>query len=334
MENYYNRKPLTTGFFEPVEANGMKLDDNYFVQIDHDMLDLISKIQHETTPDKYMAKWEKKIGEKLFLYSIDRYSCLSSGFRPVNCDYLSKYVGDKYIADMRLADKDGLTRTAARKVAEIFYHGKGDFNDAGVYAAIAMILYIRNGYNKKDFWDNLKKEFLLGLKELLENNGSIQIDEQLLGNPFEKEDATIMDLIDTVNKDADDYEDDNFVIFDSEIAEVFKRADKYNDEEINQALGQYVMVSEDLGLFVLSKENILKDVRPSDLYMVSLDTSAYIAAMCIKDFIFNKQFRNSLALDELSEGIAVYRKNNQPEAEFWRNMCRQIIYLNEEKEWL
>ena len=84
----------------------------------------------------------------------------------------------------------------------------------------------------------------------------------------------------------------------------------------------------------ISKENILKDVRPSDLYMVSLDTSAYIAAMCIKDFIFNKQFRNSLALDELSEGIAVYRKNNQPEAEFWRNMCRQIIYLNEEKEWL
>ena len=36
MEYSYNRKNLTTGFFEPVEANGMKLDDGYFVQIDQD----------------------------------------------------------------------------------------------------------------------------------------------------------------------------------------------------------------------------------------------------------------------------------------------------------
>jgi hypothetical protein len=335
MEYSYNRKNLTTGFFEPVEANGMKLGDNYFVKIDQDMLDLISKIQQETTPDNYIAKWEKKLGEKLFLYRIDKYSCISSGFGPVNCDYLSKYVGDKYTADMRLADKDGLTRTAARKVAEICYHGKGDFNDAGVYAAIAMILYIRNGYNKKDFWANLNKEFLLGLEELLKNNGSIQIDEQLVGNPFEKEDATIMDLMDTVNKDADDYEDDSFVIFDSEIAEVFKSADKpkYYDEEINQALGQYVYVIEDLGLHGISKENILKDVRPSDLNMVSLDTSVYIAAMYIKDFIFHNKFCDSMARDELSEGVAVYRKNNLPEAEFWRNICRKIISLNEEEKW-
>ena len=330
MEYCYNRKPLTTGFFESVEANGMKLDDKFFVQVDHDMLDLISKIQHETDPDNYKAKWEKKIGEKLFICMIDRYSFLPPlRIEPVNCDYLSEYVSDKGIRDMRLADKDTLTRTAARKVAEICYHGKGDFNDAGIYAAIAMILYIRNGYNKKDFWANFKKEFLLGLEELLKNNGSIQIEEQLLGNPFKEEDATIMNLMDTVNEHAGYYGDDSFVIFDSEIAEVIKRADNYNDEEINQALGQYVIVLDDLGLSGLSKESILKEDDPSDLYMQSLDTSAYTAAMCIKSFIFYNQFCDSVACDEISEGIAVYRKNNQPEADFWRNMCRKLLYMNE-----
>lgn len=329
MEYCYNRKPLTTGFFEPVEANGMKLDDKFFVQVDHDMLDLISKIQHETDPDNYKAKWEKKIGEKLFICMIDRYSFLPPlRIEPVNCDYLFEYVSDGGIRDMRLADKDTLTRTAARKVAEICYHGKGDFNDAGIYAAIAMILYIRNGYNKKDFWANFKKEFLLGLEELLKNNGSIQIEEQLLGNPFKEEDATIMNLMDTVNEHAGYYGDDSFVIFDSEIAEVIKRADNYNDEEINQALGQYVIVLDDLGFFELSKESILKHDDPSLLYMRSLDTSTFNAAMCIKDFIFHKHFGDIVHKD-LSEGIAVYRKNNQPEADFWKNMCRKLIYMNE-----
>ena len=329
MEYCYNRKPLTTGFFESVEANGMKLDDKFFVQVDHDMLDLISKIQHETDPDNYKAKWEKKIGEKLFICMIDRYSFLPPlRIEPVNCDYLFEYVSDGGIRDMRLADKDTLTRTAARKVAEICYHGKGDFNDAGIYAAIAMILYIRNGYNKKDFWANFKKEFLLGLEELLKNNGSIQIEEQLLGNPFKEEDATIMNLMDTVNEHAGYYGDDSFVIFDSEIAEVIKRADNYNDEEINQALGQYVIVLDDLGFFELSKESILKHDDPSLLYMRSLDTSTFNAAMCIKDFIFHKHFGDKDHKD-LSEGIAVYRKNNQPEADFWKNMCRKLIYMNE-----
>lgn len=329
MEYCYNRKPLTTGFFESVEANGMKLDDKFFVQVDHDMLDLISKIQHETDPDNYKAKWEKKIGEKFFICMIDRYSFLPPlRIEPVNCDYLFEYVSDGGIRDMRLADKDTLTRTAAKKVAEICYHGKGDFNDAGIYAAIAMILYIRNGYNKKDFWANFKKEFLLGLEELLKNNGSIQIEEQLLGNPFKEEDATIMNLMDTANEHAGYYGDDSFVIFDSEIAEVIKRADNYNDEEINQALGQYVIVLDDLGFFELSKESILKHDDPSLLYMRSLDTSTFNAAMCIKDFIFHKDFGDKVHKD-LSEGIAVYRKNNQPEADFWKNMCRKLIYMNE-----
>jgi hypothetical protein len=299
------------------------------------MLDLISKIQHETDPDNYKAKWEKKIGEKFFICMIDRYSFLPPlRIEPVNCDYLFEYVSDGGIRDMRLADKDTLTRTAARKVAEICYHGKGDFNDAGIYAAIAMILYIRNGYNKKDFWANFKKEFLLGLEELLKNNGSIQIEEQLLGNPFQAEDATITNLMDTVKKHADYYGDDSFVIFDSEIAEYFKHSDKckYYDEEINQALGQHVLVTEHLGRVGITKESILNDDHISQLFMQSLDTSAFVAAMAITSFILHKQFSDSVVREELSEGIAVYRKNNQPEADFWKNMCRKLFFLNE-KGW-
>ena len=293
MDYYYDRKPLTTGFFEPVETNGIKLCDEYFVQINQGSLDLISKIQQETAPDNYIAKWEKKIDEKLFLYRVEKYPLISSGFGPVNCDYLSEYVGDKEIADMRLADKDTLTRTAARKVAEICYHGKGNFNDPGIYASIAMILYIRNGYYKRDFWANFKKEFLLGLEELLKNDGSIKIEEQLLGNPFQEE--------------------------------VIKCSDNYTDEEINQALGQYVYVKEHLGRSGISKESILNDDHPSELFMQSLDTSAYNAAMCIKSFILYKHFGDSVVRDGLSEGVAVYRKNNLPEADFWKNMCRKLL---------
>jgi len=50
--------------------------------------------------------------------------------------------------------------------------------------------------------------------------------------------------------------------------------------------------------------------------------------MSIKDFIFHKHFGDKVHKD-LSEGIAVYRKNNQPEADFWKNMCRKLIYMNE-----
>ena len=333
MDYYYDRKPLTTGFFESVEANGIKLCDEYFVQINQDSLDLISKIQQETAPDNYIAKWEKKIDEKLFLYRVKKYPLISSGFGPVNCDYLSEYVGDKEIADMRLADKDTLTRTAARKVAEICYHGKGNFNDPGIYASIAMILYIRNGYYKRDFWANFKKEFLLGLEELLKNDGSIKIEEQLLGNPFQEENTTIMDIMDTVKKHIDYCGDESFVFFDSEIAEVIKCSDNYTDEEINQALGQYVYVKEHLGRSGISKESILNDDHPSELFMQSLDTSAYNAAMCIKSFILYKHFGDSVVRDGLSEGVAVYRKNNLPEADFWKNMCRKLLYLNE-RGWL
>ena len=65
------------------------------------------------------------------------------------------------------------------------------------------------------------------------------------------------------------------------------------------------------------------------LFLRSLDTSVFIAAMCMRNFIFNKNFCDSVALNELSEGVAVYRKNNQPEADFWKNMCRKLLYLNE-----
>ena len=151
--------------------------------------------------------------------------------------------------------------------------------------------------------------------------------------PFQEENATIMDIMDTVKKHIDYCGDESFVFFDSEIAEVIKCSDNYTDEEINQALGQYVYVKEHLGRSGISKESILNDDHPSELFMQSLDTSAFNAAMCIKSFILYKHFGDSVVRDGLSEGVAVYRKNNLPEADFWKNMCRKLLYLNE-RGWL
>ncbi len=95
-----------------------------------------------------------------------------------------------------------------------------------------------------------------------------------------------MDIMDTVKKHIDYCGDESFVFFDSEIAEVIKCSDNYTDEEINQALGQYVYVKEHLGRSGISKESILNDDHPSELFMQSLDTSAYNAAMCIKSFFY------------------------------------------------
>lgn len=332
--SYNEKKPLTTGFYKPVEANGMKLSDDLFVQIDLDMLDLISKIQKETDPDAYKAKWENKIGEKLFLYKLKGFGTLS--LDSVNLDFISHCIGKREIADMRLADKDTLTRTAARKVADIFYHGEGDLNNPSIDAAIAMMLYIRNGYNKKDFWNNFKKELVLGLEKLLESNSPIQIEDQLLDNPFRflyEEDTTIMNLMETVKDEVKYYKDDNFVIFDPEIAEIIKQTESYSDEEINHALGQYVIIAEGSDERGESKERILENSIPSLLYMRSIETSAFNAAMCISSILFSKSFSNSLVYGGISQGIVVYRKNGLSEADFWKNTCRQIIHLYE-IDWL
>ena len=326
------KEPVITGFREPVEANGIKLSDDFFVHIDLDKLDSISKIQKETDPDTYKAMWEKKIGEKLFLYNIRIFD--NQRLESVNLDYISNYIGDKRVLDMRLADKETLTRMAARKVANIFYYGEGDLNNPSVDATIAMILYIRNGYNKKDFWNNFKKELVLGLKELLENNDSLQIKDQLLANPIHEKDTTIMNLMKNIKEHAKYYTDDSFIIFDYEMADfIDPERKKYSDKEINQALGQYVLIVGDFIVRGLPKEKIFKYTSPKFLYMQSLDTCTYNAASNLKDVLFNDKCIESKINNDISEGLAVYRKNGKSETDFWKNTCRQIIYLYE-KGWL
>lgn len=326
----YKNKPLITGFHEPVESKGMKLSDDYFVTIDIDMLDSISRIQQETDPDTYKAKWGKKIGEKLFLY-MEYNGPIYSRVEPVSLDDLSHYINKREIGDMRLADKDTLTRTAARQVAEIMYYGEGSFYDSSIYAAIGMILFIRNGYNKKDFWNSFKKELRLGLEELLESNGSLEIEEQLVYNPFHEEDDTNMDITDKAKQDTEYYHDKNLVVFDSEIAEIIKKNEGYSDDTINHALGQYVIIAEDSCDPGMSKEEILKDRFPSLLTMISLDTCTFNAAVYLKDFLLQDRCYIEKICSNISKCLVVYRKNGLPDADFWKNTCREFIKLFEEE---
>ena len=326
FEGFYKEKLFATGFYEPVEKNGMSLGDSYFKRIDIDTLDQMSNYQNETDPASYKAKWEKKIGEKLYIYNTRGF--FSGDVSPVYLGDFSHYT--KGYDDLRIADKDTLTCNAARKAAMCIYHGKGQIADAGVDGAIAMMLYIRNGYDKVDFWNHFEKEFMTGLEELLNGKESLVIDDLILKNPFKDERYTIIDLMKEAEESSKYFDDDNFVVMDSDIAKNIIETnsfESYSDETLNQAIGEYVIViSHTIGLS-MTKEQIL-DNKNDNLFFYGVDTVAFAAALTIRGFLLCKRYILGKTRAHLGRGLAIYRKNGLSAADFWRNTCKYLVENN------
>ena len=325
LEDYFKKKLSRTGFYEPVLTNGMRLSDEYFMRIDQDLLDLISNYQIETDPVTFKAKWKKKTGEVIFMYGPN----LIVDMAPVSLGWLPEY--KKGSDKVRLADRYSLARAAARKVAMFFYYGKGNLGSAGVDGAIAMNLYIRNGFNKKDFWNDFRKEMVIGIEELLGGKESLEIEELIKKNPFPEENNTIFDLMEEVEENVKYYDD--FFVHDSEIAEFIKKTDpdRYNEKESKNAMGKYVIIETEFMGGIKTKEQLFK-VKNDFIFLYTLESCTFAAAGSVKHMLMGDQYAADHAYRGFSRGLAIYRKNGQSDADFWRNTCKDVVRMYKEYE--
>ena len=323
------------GFVDTVEKNAFWLEEYYFVRLKPDLLDVVSKLQRETDPASYKAKWEKKMGEIVYLYENAKDKFYSSCNIPhfhVLIEKLS-YYEEKHI-DLRLIDKDSLTRNAAKKMANYLYKGKGCINDIGNESAIAMMMYVRNGYYKRDFLNDLRKEVANGLEELVGGKESLKTKKLILQNPFPKENSDILELFEVAKAHAGDYKDEEFILIDSEIAEMLKKGPKdgdpnYYDYEIDDATGHYAIVMHYWRRVYESREDILKS--DGDLILYSMGTLVSYASHSLPKLLFWKKQYFEQLLTFMTAGPAVYEKNGLSAADFRKDYCRSFIEVLREK---
>ena len=325
----YSKIEEMHGFVETVEKNAFWLEEYYFVRLKPDLLDVVSRLQSEMDPASYKAKWEKKMGEIVYLYKNAKDKFYFSRDIPRFYILIEKlsYYEEKHI-DLRLVDKDSLTRNAARKMANYLYQGKGCINDIGNESAIAMMMYVRNGYYKKDFYNDLRKEMANGLEELVGGKEALETEELILQNPFPKENSDILDLYEVAKAHTGDYKNEEFILIDSEIAEKFRKGTKdrgsnYYDYEINDAMGHYAIVKHYWRNVYESREDILKS--DGDLILFSMGTLVYYASDSLRGFLFWERQNMEHLLTFITAGAAVYEKNGLPAADFRKDYCRALI---------
>ena len=317
------------GFVETVVKNAFWLDEIYFVRLKPELLDVVSRLQRETNPASYKAKWEKKMGEIVYLYENEKDKFYSSRDIPrfyVLIEKLSYYEENHF--DLRLVDKESLTRNAAKKMANYIYQGKGCINEIGIESAIAMMMYVRNGYYKRDFLNDLSKEMANGLEELVNGKESLRTQKLILQNPFPKENSDILELFEEAKAHAEDYKDEEFILIDSEIAEIFRKGPKekgsrYYDYEINDAMGHYAIVKHAWRRKYESRDDILKG--DGDLFLYSMGTLVYHASHSLQEFLFFRNPNLEHILTFITAGAAVYEKNGLSAADFRKDYCRAFI---------
>ena len=113
-------KKKYVSFCDEVEIEAMRLCDDFFVRLSSEMLNDISEYQTEMDADKYLEKWNSKIGEIVYLYvKREGESALSWASQFWDFSLINKESDS-----VTLVDKDTLTRSAARKLAQYFFNGK------------------------------------------------------------------------------------------------------------------------------------------------------------------------------------------------------------------
>ena len=322
--NKYVEKNMYGGFLTTVEENAISLEDEYFVRLTSEALMNISKCQKETdSPTSNYTKWEKKIGEVIFVYNHYPFWGVNKFlvFDKFSADEIKKEKLHYY--DLRIAEKDSLTRSAARKLANYLNGGKGDIEKSAVESAVALMLYLRNGYKKKDFWKAFRNELNKGIDELLAGKDTLEIEEQLLDSPFPYKERINhpMDFIREANES--NYNFDKFVLVDDDVLPIIMATDRYYEEETKESLGQYAIFETEYFDYILEREE-LSDTPADELFFYSLRTSAYAAASYVMELITCRDIYFKRIPRELSKGLAIYRKNGLTDADFWRNCCREL----------
>lgn len=230
-------------------------------------------------------------------------------------------------------DKSNLTRNAARRLVKYLYEGHHTFENLEVDSSAALMLYVRNGYQKQSFWKALLQEMTAALEELLDGKKPFSVDNFFFHSPYPEylKTAFIPELADKAKDYAERYDDKAYLIYvDSEIERVLREAEsegqRFYAYEVDEAVGQYVFVDETMGLYFLDREMLL-NTKCRDLMMYSVGNCVEYAASSFFEYVFNDACDIDRVYDYFGRALALYRKNGLNESEFWHHVCEEVHTL-------
>lgn len=314
-------------FCDSIEKDAIWLDDDFFIHLTPEILDKVSECQRENEPEAFKTKWKKHIGEVVFLYD-NRYGninyCLSVGLEEL--PYYDKE------DDIRLVERKSLTRTAARKYAQYLYNGNAQIDEISDEGAVAMMLYIRNGFGKRDFWKAFRFELANGLEELLSGNGPLKIEEVICHETYKDEDKFVVDFVNIAEEMSNNYIDEAFHFVDDELTGIILKAGEldYIKEEIKNAAGQYVIVySEKYGmddpLGYMSRDELRKKEEG-----LMIESMGYIPGLSADSFFDSFDYNGCETEDYIvffAAAIALFKKNGKTSDDFWKSFCNELLKL-------
>ena len=320
--NDYMKKDRYVSFHDAVEENAIKLEDYHFVRLTRTELKKTAKEQRETDAESYIAKWENHVGELVFRYNAE--------------------TGVGALLDSRIIDKDSLTHYAARKLVKCLHDGNGKIEEFCIEGSVALMLFVRSGLKKRDFARAFHKEIVAALEEVIGGQESVEVEEVLLASPYRTSRVVTksLEIFEEVYERDISY-DKALILVDSEIEPIIRGVNRksYREETIEAAIGQYVIFDDWLGLPELRREDLLK-CNPKNLYFYSVGNCTYSAASALEQFFFFDDCQLDRVIRSFRRGLAIYRKNGFTDADYWRNVCKELhkymtsdhFYLNWQKK--
>ena len=230
-------------------------------------------------------------------------------------------------------DKSNLTRNAARRLVKYLYDGHHTFESLEVDSSAALMLYVRNGYQKQYFWKALLQEMNVALEELLDGKEPFCVNNFFFHSPYPDylNTAFLPELADKAQEYADQYDDnDHLVYVDSEIERVLREAEseghRFYAQEVDQAVGQYVFIDETLGMHFMDREMLL-GTHCRDLMLYTVDNCIEYAASSFFDYVFNDACIIDQVYDYFGRALALYHKNGLRKSDFWHDVCAEVHTL-------
>lgn len=226
-------------------------------------------------------------------------------------------------------DKDSLTRYVARTLVKCIHDGQGNINDVCMECSIALMLFIKDGLQEEDFERAFQKELIDALQIVIKGKEALEVEKVLFTKKLDiqKKMTKSLDLFEKVYEDID-YYDDFFMFADSEIKQVLLeiKKTKYSKEDIEQAIGQYILIDDALGSGVMSRDMVLETTY-RNLGFTSVNNCTYFAASTLGNLFFADHFMIERIIKYISKGIAIYRKNGLSDSDFWKNVCKDFYKI-------
>ena len=317
-----------------VERNAILYDDDCFVTLTSDVLDIVAKNQHQCDAATYRSEWQGKIGQLVYLYD----ACRGRLFKHrVN---LRPDIGDDYDVDLRMADRESLTISAARQLGRYLYTGSGDIALIAEYCSIAMMLYLRSGQTKDDMYRALEIEYLRTIHQLLDGSdvdiqqllfGDLYIDDGFNYEPsFDLLPLCPTDIVKVAEEEASRYPDAAFHITDDELIKILSDIDYPEEEDYFRSIkGQYAIVYavdyqayEPEGYLTLDQLRKLTD--EDEIFVDTMERIPHYAVELFDGIFLSNDNQYRIVVEDMAEGMALYLKNGKTPQDYLHAFCAEL----------